>query len=50
MLDDTIEELTKMMIKDKFENSDTYIKMTRTQLFQFCIKLIKVVRNVYVEK
>lgn len=50
MLEEVIEELTRMMIKDNFENGTKEIKMTKTQLFQFCIKLVKVVRNVYVEE
>ena len=47
MLDEVIEELTRMMIKDNFENGSTNIKMTKTELFQFCIKLVKVVERAY---
>lgn len=47
MLDEVIEELTKLMIKDNFENGTKEIKMTKTELFQFCIKLVKVVERSY---
>lgn len=50
MLDEVIEVLTKMMIQDNFENGERKIQMTKTELFQFCIKLVKVVKNAYVTK
>ena len=49
MLEEVIEELTKMMIRDNFENGTKEIKMTKTELFQFCIKLVKVVERAYGE-
>lgn len=50
MLEEVIEELTRMMIKDNFENGTRTIQMTKTELFQFCIKLVKVVKNAYISK
>ena len=47
MLDDVVYELTKLMIKDKLENDSKEIKISKTELFRFCIKLIKLVRRVY---
>ena len=46
MLDETIEELTKQMIKDKFENEEEKYIITKTELYLFCIKLIKTIREV----
>lgn len=50
MLDDSIEILTKQMITSAFEekknNHKTIIKMTKLQLYQFCIKLVKLIKEV----
>lgn len=50
MLDETIEELTKILIKTDFEIKDNkkteYIKIKRTDLVRFCIKLVKLVRKI----
>lgn len=50
MLDETIEELTRILIKMDFENKEKnqteYIKIKRTDLVRFCIKLVKLVRKV----
>lgn len=50
MLDDTIELLTKQMIENNFkEQNEKYhktIKITKTQLYQFCIKLVKLIQKV----
>jgi len=50
MLDETIEELTKILIKTDFkikkEKENEYIKIKRTDLVRFCIKIIKLVREV----
>ena len=49
MLDDSIEILTKQMLesafKDKKNKHNTIIKMTKTELYQFCIKLIKTIKE-----
>ena len=46
MLDETIEELTKQMIKNRFEDTEEKYIITKTELNQFCIKLIKTIREV----
>lgn len=49
ILEDTLEILTKQMIKDNFQNKgvkeDKYI-ITKQDLYQFSIKLIKLVKEV----
>ena len=49
-LDDVLNILTEQMIKDNFQNKitgqDKYI-ITKQDLYEFSIKLIKVVRGVY---
>lgn len=49
MLDETIEELTKILIKmhfkDKEEKEVEYIKIKRTDLVRFSIKLIKFIKQ-----
>ena len=51
-LDDVLNILTEQMIKDNFQNKitgqDKYI-ITKQDLYEFSIKLIKVVRGVYDE-
>ena len=50
MLDDSIEILTKQMLesvfKDKKNNHKTVIKMTKLELYQFCIRLVKLIKEV----
>lgn len=50
MLDETIDLLTKQMIEKDFqlkkENKDVVIKMKPTDLYNFCIKLIKLIKRV----
>lgn len=50
MLEDSIEILTKQMIeeifKSKEENKEIVIKMTKTDLYKFCIKLIKLIKEI----
>lgn len=50
MLDDTIEILTKKMLEDKFrdikENKQEVIMMSKTDLYNFCIKLVKLIQCV----
>lgn len=50
MLNDTIEILTKQMIendfKDKSSKTHKIVKLTKTQLYQFCIRLVKIIREV----
>lgn len=50
MLDEAIELLTKQMIendfKDKSSESHKIVKLTKTQLYQFCIRLVKIIREV----
>lgn len=49
-LDDTIELLTKQMLegvfKDKKENKKELITMSKTDLYKFCIKLVKLIQQV----
>lgn len=49
-LDDTIELLTKQMLedvfKDKNENKQELITMSKVDLYKFCIKLIKLIQQV----
>ena len=49
-LDDTIELLTKQMredvFKDKKENKKELITMSKTDLYKFCIKLVKLIQQV----
>ena len=48
MEDEAIEILTEMMIKDAFEdkkcNKTTKTMLTKTELYKFCIKLLKLVK------
>lgn len=50
VLDDTIELLTKQMLedifKDKEENKESMITMSKTDLYKFCIKLVKLIQQV----
>lgn len=52
ILDETLEVLMLQMIKEKFENKnqneDKYI-ITKQELYEFSIKLIKLVKGVYDE-
>lgn len=52
ILDDALEVLMLQMIKEKFENKnqneDKYI-ITKQELYEFSIKLIKLVKGVYDE-
>lgn len=47
MLDDTIDELTKLYIEEHLKNYDKkhYI-VTKEELMKFCIKLVKVVKRI----
>ncbi len=49
-LDDTIELLTKQMLedvfKDKKENKEKLITMSKADLYKFCIKLVKLIQRV----
>lgn len=50
VLDDTIELLTKQMLedvfKDKKENKEKLITMSKADLYKFCIKLVKLIQRV----
>lgn len=47
VLDDTIEELTKLYIKEHLENKNNkHYVLTKEELIRFCIKLVKVVKKV----
>ena len=52
ILDDALQVLMEQMIKDNFENKnqneDKYI-ITKQELYEFSIKLIKLVKGVYDE-
>lgn len=47
MLDDTVAELTRIYIEEylKNENKKKYV-VTKDELIQFCIKLVKVMKRV----
>lgn len=47
MLDDTVAELTRIYIEEylKNENKKKYV-VTKDELIQFCIKLVKVIKRV----
>ena len=49
-LEDTIELLTKQMLedvfKDKKENKQELITMSKTDLYKFCIRLVKLIQQV----
>lgn len=49
-LEDTIELLTKQMLeevfKDKKENKKELITMSKTDLYKFCIKLVKLIQQI----
>ena len=49
-LDDTIEILTKQMLedvfKDKKENKEKLITMSKADLYKFCIRLVKLIQQV----
>ena len=50
MLDDTIEILTKQMLEDLFNQKENnkieMVKMSKTDLYKFCIKLVKLIQSV----
>lgn len=47
MLDDTIEELTKLYIKEHLETKDNkHYVLTKEELIKFCIKLVKVIKKI----
>lgn len=50
MLDDTIELLTRQMLKDVFEdkkeNKEELITIIKANLYKFCIKLVKLIQQV----
>jgi len=53
MLEDAIELLTLQMIKNKFQNKsieEEKFVITKQELYEFSIKLIKVVKEVYDDK
>ncbi len=49
-LEDTIELLTKQMLedvfKDKKDNKKELITMSKTDLYKFCIRLVKLIQQV----
>ncbi len=50
MLDETIEVLTEQMIKDHFANQgnkEEKFIISKQDLYEFCIKLVKVIEGVY---
>lgn len=40
-----IEELTKLLIKEQFEEKEKIIKISKKDLIRFCIKLLKVIER-----
>ena len=49
-LEDTIELITKQMLedvfKDKKDNKKELITMSKTDLYKFCIRLVKLIQQV----
>lgn len=45
MNDIAIEELTKLKIKEHFKKSDKKITLTKEELIQFCINLLKLIEK-----
>ena len=41
----SIEELTKLLIKEQFEEKEKIIKISKKDLIRFCIKLLKVIER-----
>lgn len=53
MLNEILDVLTTQMIKDNFQsrgNKEDHFIITKQQLYEFCIKLIKVVIEIYDER
>ena len=50
MLDETIEFLTRQMLEDVFNdkknNQKTMITISRADLYRFCIKLVKLIKQI----
>jgi hypothetical protein len=46
MLDDAIEELTKIYIQQHFKKENKKYIVSKEELMQFCIKLVKVIKRV----
>lgn len=44
-MEDAIEIITKLMIKEHFENEEEIIKISKVNLMKFCIKLLKMVKS-----
>ena len=40
-----IEELTKLLIKEQFEEQEKIIRISKKDLIRFCIKLVKVIER-----
>ncbi len=47
MLEDTIEILTKQMIEEHMKKEEKVIHIKKVDLYRFCIKLVKLVKEVY---
>ena len=49
MIAEAIEILTKMLIEESFKNKgkdeETKVVMTKVELYQFCIKLLKLIER-----
>lgn len=45
MIDDAIKKITELMIKDHFENNNKKIIMNKTDLYNFCVKLLKTLKE-----
>lgn len=46
MLEDVIELLTVQMLEDLFKNKKEMITISKTDLYKFCIKLIKLIKQI----
>ncbi len=47
MLDDTIDILTEIIIKEHMsKNKDRYV-LTKQELAQFCVKIVKEIQKIY---
>lgn len=43
MINEAINEINELMIRDYFKNRNQRIVLTKTELYEFCVKLLKLV-------
>lgn len=47
MIDDTIDVLTELIIKEHFKNEKNKYVISKEELIRFCIKMMKEIQRVY---